>query len=43
MGILENTLRDAPVMERNGYQYFVHPVTDGIPLVEPALLREIAQ
>ena len=39
---LTRTLRDAPVVSRDGYHYFVHPVTDGIPLVEPALLREIA-
>lgn len=39
---LERSLRRAPIVERNGYDYVVHPVTDGIPLVEPALLREIA-
>ncbi|HOV67484.1 MAG TPA: hypoxanthine/guanine phosphoribosyltransferase, partial [Methanoregulaceae archaeon] len=27
---------------RGEYHYFVHPVSDGIPVVEPALLREIA-
>lgn len=39
---LKQSLREAPVVRRGEYQYFVHPVTDGIPLVEPALLREIA-
>ncbi|WP_101297313.1 hypoxanthine/guanine phosphoribosyltransferase [Halegenticoccus soli] len=40
---LLRSLRDAPVIRRDGYEYVVHPVTDGIPLVEPALLREIAR
>lgn len=39
---LKRSLSEAPVVEFDDYQYFVHPVTDGIPLVEPDLLREIA-
>lgn len=39
---LVRSLENAPVVDRGEYQYFVHPVTDGIPLVEPALLQEIA-
>lgn len=39
---LRRSLKEAPVVERGEYQYFVHPVTDGLPQVEPALLREIA-
>lgn len=39
---LTRSLREAPVVDRDGYPYLVHPVTDGIPLVSPALLREIA-
>jgi adenine phosphoribosyltransferase len=39
---LRQSLREAPVVERGDYQYFVHPVTDGIPLVEADLLREVA-
>jgi adenine phosphoribosyltransferase len=42
MDRLRRSLRDAPVVERDGYHYFVHPVSDGIPSVDPALLREIA-
>ena len=42
METLKRTLREAPVVDRDGYQYFVHPVTDCLPEVEPALLREIA-
>lgn len=28
-------------MRRGEYDYFIHPITDGVPLVEPALLREV--
>ncbi|WP_227356286.1 hypoxanthine/guanine phosphoribosyltransferase [Haladaptatus salinisoli] len=41
METLRRTLEDAPVVTRGEYEYFVHPVTDGIPLVEADLLREI--
>lgn len=39
--LLRKSLLDAPVIDKGGYQYFVHPLTDGIPAIEPALLREI--
>ncbi len=38
---LENSLLEAPVVEKDGYHYFVHPISDGIPALEPGLLREI--
>ena len=38
---LKESLLSAPVVEKNGYQYFVHPVSDGVPMVTPELLREI--
>ncbi|MFC7046150.1 hypoxanthine/guanine phosphoribosyltransferase [Halobacteriaceae archaeon GCM10025711] len=41
MEYLRQTLAAAPVIRRGEYRYFVHPVTDGIPLVEPRLMREI--
>ena len=43
MDELERSLREAPVVDRDGYEYFVHGVTDGIPLVEPAVLEEITE
>lgn len=39
---LTESLRQAPVVDRDGYSYFVHPVTDTLPQVEPELLEEIA-
>ncbi len=42
METLKRTLREAPIVDRGEYQYFVHPVTDCLPEVQPTLLREIA-
>jgi adenine phosphoribosyltransferase len=42
MDRLKESLREAPVVEKEGYHYFVHPITDGVPALDPALLREIA-
>ncbi|MFC7045168.1 hypoxanthine/guanine phosphoribosyltransferase [Halobacteriaceae archaeon GCM10025711] len=41
MDRLEQSLRDAPIIEKDGYHYFVHPISDGVPMLEPELLREI--
>jgi adenine phosphoribosyltransferase len=41
MDRLQQSLRDAPIIEKNGYQYFVHPISDGVPMLRPELLREI--
>ncbi len=41
MDQLEDSLLSAPVIEKEGYHYFVHPISDGVPMLEPGLLREI--
>jgi len=30
------------MVRRGEYNYFIHPITDGVPVVEPALLRDVA-
>lgn len=40
--ILTQSLMDAPIIRRGDYHYFIHPVTDGVPELAPALLTEIA-
>lgn len=40
---LKESLRNSPVIEKGEYDYFVNPVTDGIPLTEPELLEEVAE
>lgn len=39
---LKRSLLDAPVFRRGDYNYFIHPITDGVPEVRPDLIREVA-
>ncbi len=39
---LKKSLLECPVVEKGDYHYFVHPISDGVPLVEPGLLEDIA-
>ena len=41
MDQLKQSLLDAPIIEKDGYHYFVHPISDGVPMLRPELLREI--
>ncbi len=41
MDQLRRSLHEAPIIEKEGYHYFVHPISDGVPMLEPSLLREI--
>jgi adenine phosphoribosyltransferase len=41
MDRLKESLLEAPIIEKEGYHYFVHPVSDGVPMLRPELLREI--
>ena len=43
MSLLEKTLEQSPIVKRKQYNYFVHPITDGLPLVTKDLLEEIAE
>ncbi|MCK9322977.1 MAG: hypoxanthine/guanine phosphoribosyltransferase [Candidatus Methanomethylophilaceae archaeon] len=39
--LLKKSLDECPIVDMNGYHYFVHPVTDGIPYMEPDILNEV--
>jgi len=39
---LKKTLEESPIVKKGEYNYFIHPITDGIMLVEPDLLREVS-
>jgi len=41
MDQLQRSLLESPIIEKKGYHYFVHPISDGVPMLEPSLLREI--
>ncbi|MDG6221049.1 MAG: adenine phosphoribosyltransferase, partial [Candidatus Thermoplasmatota archaeon] len=46
LGLLKKTLLDSPVInagDDGSYQYFVHPITDGVPEVSKELLEEVAE
>ena len=39
--ILKESLKNAPIVQRGSYNYFIHPIADGVPVVQPELLREV--
>ncbi|MDM7940399.1 MAG: hypoxanthine/guanine phosphoribosyltransferase [Methanothrix sp.] len=38
---LKKSLLEAPVFKRGNYNYFIHPITDGVPEIRPDLIREV--
>ena len=38
---LRASLAECPVVKFGEYEYFVHPITDGIPLGRPEVLDEV--
>lgn len=40
---LKKSLLEAPVIKKGEYDYFIHPITDGIPLVEAEFMEEVAE
>ncbi len=38
---LKKSLLEAPVFQRGDYNYFIHPITDGVPEIRPELIREV--
>ncbi len=40
---LKQSLVDSPIVEFGDYQYFVHPITDGIPEGDPEVLNEVVE
>jgi adenine phosphoribosyltransferase len=41
MDRLRESLHEAPIIDKDGYQYLVHPISNGVPMLEPELLREV--
>ncbi|MGM0509546.1 MAG: hypoxanthine/guanine phosphoribosyltransferase [Thermoplasmatota archaeon] len=40
---LKDSLEESPVVDMGDYHYFIHPLTDGLPLVEKELLDEVVE
>ncbi|MCQ1536058.1 purine phosphoribosyltransferase family protein [Methanosarcina sp. KYL-1] len=39
---LKSSLVNAPVIKRGEYNYFIHPISDGVPSIDPRLVEEIS-
>lgn len=39
--LLRRSAVESPVVKKGQYDYFVHPLTDGVPRVDPRLLKEV--
>lgn len=39
--MLKASLKGVPIVRRGDYHYFVHPITDGVPELQPGLIEEI--
>ncbi|ERH01671.1 MAG: adenine/guanine phosphoribosyltransferase [Halonotius sp. J07HN6] len=38
---LHRSIHEAPIIDKDGYEYIVHPISNGVPMLDPGLLREI--
>jgi len=39
--ILKKSLYEAPIIKKGDYYYIIHPITDGVPMIAPELLKEV--
>ena len=42
LDLFKASLEMAPIINVGGYDYFIHPITDGIPRLDPRMLDEVA-
>jgi adenine phosphoribosyltransferase len=40
---LKTSLINSPVIKRGKYNYFIHPISDGVPSIDPHMIEEIAE
>jgi adenine phosphoribosyltransferase len=38
---LQESVKSAPIIDKDGYSYLIHPVSNCVPALDPELLREI--
>jgi adenine phosphoribosyltransferase len=41
MNRLQQSVQDAPIVDKDGYSYLVHPISNCVPTLDPGLLREV--
>lgn len=39
---VKKSLEESPIVKKGDYNYFVNPISDGVPAMEPKILRELA-
>jgi adenine phosphoribosyltransferase len=40
---LKTSLINSPVIKRGEYNYFIHPISDGVPSIDPHMVEEITE
>jgi adenine phosphoribosyltransferase len=40
---LKSSLINSPVIKRGEYNYFIHPISDGVPSIDPHMVEEITE
>lgn len=43
IAILKESLINAPIIWKGDYPYFIHPITDGVPRLEPEVLKAVIE
>jgi adenine phosphoribosyltransferase len=38
---LRQSIYDSPIIKKGEYYYIIHPITDGVPMITPELLKEV--
>ena len=39
---VKKSLEASPIVKKGDYNYFVNPISDGVPTMKPSMLRELA-
>ncbi|MCL7411907.1 MAG: hypoxanthine/guanine phosphoribosyltransferase [Methanosarcinaceae archaeon] len=42
LDLLKISLTEAPILKRGEYYYFIHPISDGVPILNPELIVEVS-
>lgn len=41
MDVIKQSLQNSPILWKGDYPYFIHPLTDGVPRIEPEVLSSV--
>lgn len=40
---VKKSLEESPIVKKGEYDYFIHPISDGVPAMKPAVLKELTK